>query len=137
MFSLLACGAISLFAFAATSKPICVVSMNIPKYPPLARTARIQGPVILKITINEKGEVADVAIVSGHPMLSDAAITSVKTWRFETPVDGKSVEMLATYKYILDAGNAGSCSDFKFESPATVEVYSAPVMLNTSNSKTK
>ena len=54
-------------------------------YPPLARQARIQGEVNLEFTLNERGEVASVTVVSGHPMLAGAAMNDVKSWRFELP----------------------------------------------------
>lgn len=69
---------LSTLAFAAPAKPPCLVSMNVPKYPPLARTARVQGTVIVKIVINEKGEVTSVTEVSGHPLLKEAAISNAK-----------------------------------------------------------
>lgn len=53
-----------------------------PIYPPLARQARIQGTVILRIIINKLGEVRDTQVVSGHPMLSPAAVDAVKKWRY-------------------------------------------------------
>lgn len=53
-----------------------------PIYPPLARQARIQGVVLLRIIINKLGEVRDAQVVSGHPMLSPAAMDAVKKWRY-------------------------------------------------------
>ena len=54
-----------------------------PVYPPLARQARIQGTVILKVTITKSGEVANIQLVSGHPMLAPAAIEAVKQWKYD------------------------------------------------------
>ena len=45
-----------------------------PIYPPLARQARIQGSVILQVVINKSGDVANIQLYSGHPMLAPAAI---------------------------------------------------------------
>jgi len=53
-----------------------------PVYPPLARQARIQGTVVLKIVIDESGGVQNPQVVSGHPMLAPAAIDAVKQWRY-------------------------------------------------------
>lgn len=54
-----------------------------PVYPPLARQARIQGTVVLKVTISKTGEVEHVDLDSGHPMLAPAAIEAVKQWKYK------------------------------------------------------
>lgn len=65
-----------------------------PVYPPLARQARIQGTVILRVTIDKEGNVANLELVSGHPMLAPAAIEAVRQWRY-TPygLNGEIVEV--------------------------------------------
>jgi TonB family protein len=65
-----------------------------PVYPPLARQARIQAPVILKIVINKDGDVRDVQLYSGHPMLAPAAVEAVKQWKYQPYTkDGEVVEV--------------------------------------------
>jgi periplasmic protein TonB len=54
-----------------------------PQYPPLARQARIQGTVVLQAVIGKDGTVQGLQIVSGHPMLTGAAIAAVKQWRYQ------------------------------------------------------
>jgi TonB family protein len=54
-----------------------------PVYPPLARQARIQGTIILKVHITKSGDVANIQLVSGHPMLAPAAIEAVKQWKYD------------------------------------------------------
>ncbi len=54
-----------------------------PTYPPLARQARIQGTVNLKVVINQDGDVQDIALISGHPLLAPAAIDAVKQWKYQ------------------------------------------------------
>ena len=53
-----------------------------PIYPPLPRQARIQGVVIVRIIINKLGEVRDMRVVSGNPMLAPAAVDAIKKWRY-------------------------------------------------------
>ena len=55
----------------------------LPVYPSLARTARVQGRVILDATIDESGKVEDVTVVQGHPMLIAAAIDAIRQWQYE------------------------------------------------------
>jgi len=56
-----------------------------PEYPPLAKMARVQGDVALVVTVDEDGEVADVKVVSGHPLLVKAALDAVSQWRYAKP----------------------------------------------------
>lgn len=76
------------------SVPTFLVRKVAPVYPPLARQARIQGTVVLRIVIDKEGAVRDPQIVSGHPMLSPAAIEAVKQWRYGRNIsDDKPVEV--------------------------------------------
>ncbi len=66
----------------AVTRPV-VVSRTEPRYTELARKARIEGVVIVKAVIDERGYVTDVQLVRGQPMgLDKAAMDAVKTWRF-------------------------------------------------------
>lgn len=65
-----------------------------PIYPPLARQARIQGTVVLKIIINKSGDVGNIQLFSGHPLLAPSAIEAVKQWKYQPYlVDGMPVEV--------------------------------------------
>jgi len=73
-----------------------------PVYPPLARQARIQGTVILRIIINKLGEVRDTQLVNGHPMLAPAAVEAVKKWRYiPYESDGETVEIQTDVQIIF------------------------------------
>jgi len=54
-----------------------------PQYPDDARRARIQGSVILTTEIDKNGNVEDISLVSGHPLLAPAAIEAVKQWKYK------------------------------------------------------
>lgn len=53
-----------------------------PPYPTLAKAARIQGNVVLQAIISKDGSIQDLQLVSGHPMLVQAAIGAVRQWRY-------------------------------------------------------
>jgi TonB family protein len=73
-----------------------------PVYPPLARQARIQGTVILKLIISKTGDIKTLQLVSGHPMLAPAAIEAVKQWKYKPfEVDGEPVEVETTAQVIF------------------------------------
>src|SRR3984885_12016339 len=68
-----------------------------PNYPPLARQARIQGTVILQAEISKTGEIQNLRLVSGHPMLAPAAIEAVKQWKYKPYLlNGEPVEVETT-----------------------------------------
>jgi protein TonB len=65
-----------------------------PYYPPLARQARIQGSVVLQAVIAKDGSIQGLHVVSGHPMLTPAAIDAVKQWRYKPYfLNGEPVEV--------------------------------------------
>ena len=53
-----------------------------PAYPPLARSARIQGQVVLVAVITKEGMIENLRVVEGHPMLVRAAFDAVSQWRY-------------------------------------------------------
>lgn len=74
-----------------------IVKKVAPIYPPLARQARIQAPVVLKVLISKSGDVENLQLVSGHPMLAPAAIEAVKQWKYKPYlVNGDPVEVATT-----------------------------------------
>ncbi len=65
-----------------------------PKYPPLARSARVQGQVVLDVVIGKDGAVRNITAKSGHPLLVPAAIDAVKQWRYQPyKLGGKPVDV--------------------------------------------
>jgi len=68
-----------------------------PVYPPLARQARIQGVVRFNVTISKDGHVTNIKLVSGHPLLVEAAKDAVKQWVYRpTLLNGDPIEVTAT-----------------------------------------
>jgi TonB family protein len=65
-----------------------------PVYPPLAKQARIQGAVIMNAILAKDGTVQNVTVVSGHPLLVQAALDAVKQWVYQpTLLNGQPVEI--------------------------------------------
>ncbi len=72
------------------------ISTAAPLYPPLARSARVQGTVVISAILDEKGDVVEMKIVSGPVLLYQAALDAVTHWKYEpTYLNGSpiSVEM--------------------------------------------
>lgn len=73
-----------------------------PTYPPLARAARVQGEVVLSAVIDTNGQIQNLQLVSGHPMLVPAAISAVKQWRYKPYLlNGQPVEVETTITVIF------------------------------------
>jgi TonB family protein len=51
-------------------------------YPANARTQRIQGDVVIDALVDASGKVAEVKMISGHPLLQQAAMDSLRLWRY-------------------------------------------------------
>ena len=78
-----------------------------PTYPPLARQARIQGAVLLQAEISKDGTIQNLRLISGHPMLTSAAIEAVKQWRYKPYIlNGEPVEVETqiTVNFTLSGG---------------------------------
>ena len=68
-----------------------------PEMPPIAKQIKLQGEVILSVLINEQGAVEEMHVVSGHPILTRAAMEAVRQWGFAPGTkDGEPVPARAT-----------------------------------------
>lgn len=54
-----------------------------PTYPVLARQAHLQGTVSIDAVIDSTGNVVEMQVVSGPPLLIDAALNAVREWKYE------------------------------------------------------
>ncbi len=92
-----------------------LVTKVTPSYPPEAERQRVEGAVVLRISIDKTGNVSMVEPVTGHPLLSPAAIEAVKQWKYkpyllnQTPVE---VETTVLIKFVISGGNAYSVIAF-------------------------
>jgi periplasmic protein TonB len=78
-----------------------------PVYPPLARTARVQGSVLLAAVIGKDGTIQNLHVVSGHPLLTQAALDAVRQWRYKPYIlNGEPVEVdtQVTVNFTLSGG---------------------------------
>ncbi|MFN7914497.1 MAG: TonB family protein [Vicinamibacterales bacterium] len=70
---------------------------GVPQYPQDARAAGIRGQVITELVIDPAGNVVDARIVRSVPMLDQAALDAVRTWKFApTIVNGQPVPVRMT-----------------------------------------
>jgi len=66
-----------------------------PVYPPLAKSARVQGTVEFNAVINKEGRIEKLQLVRGHPLLVNAAKEAVEQWRYKpTMLNGQPVDVV-------------------------------------------
>ena len=116
-------------AFAGSDKEMCLCKFVAPEYSALARRARIQGVVRVKVDFSSEGTPGEVSALEGPPILKESAVNAVKNWRF-CPSSGAAgtQEIIVTFRFRLEGkGTDGWVpTGISFESPATVDIMTAP-----------
>jgi protein TonB len=70
-----------------------------PHYPREAREHGIQGDVVLQATIDTKGNLVDIKIVQGDPILVKASVDAIKKWKYRPYIlNGEPVDVDTTIK---------------------------------------
>lgn len=68
-----------------------------PVYPAIAKAAQVSGDVVLQVEIGTDGKVSKTVILSGPPMLKQAAVDAVAKWTFKPyERDGQVMPVTAT-----------------------------------------
>ena len=135
-FAVLVCSMFSLvtFAYSPTSwTPARILGMM---YPQVARFARIEGVVEAKCKIREDGTVADVMILTGHPMLAPAVKDNLLKWTLRRVENnrGDTKDFAVKYTFQLKGdcdAHRGCKEEFWYEPPDRVTVVSELPRINT------
>ena len=73
-----------------------------PAYPAIAKTARVQGQVVLQAEISKDGNIENLRVISGHPLLTQAALDAVKQWKYRPYIlNGEPVPVETTVTVIF------------------------------------
>jgi len=84
-----------------------LISQVKPTYPAIAKSARIQGAVVLQAEISKQGTIENLRVISGHPMLVQNALDAVKQWRYKPYLlngEPVPVETTVTVNFTLSGG---------------------------------
>jgi protein TonB len=66
-----------------------------PAYPHTALITRTQGTVRIQAIIGRDGSISNLQVLSGHPLLIEAARQAVQQWRYRpTLLNGEPVEVI-------------------------------------------
>jgi TonB family protein len=92
----------SAFSHAAAApmqdESLVVQHADVPLYPGMAKVARISGTVQVAVTVRNGSVVNTEVLKSSAPVLMNAAIENLKTWRF---LPQTNVKFTTTYVYRL------------------------------------
>jgi protein TonB len=76
-----------------------------PNYPAIAREAGVQGTIVLQATISKSGTIENLRVVSGPALLQQAALDTVKTWRYRPfLLNNLPVEVETTVNIVFTLG---------------------------------
>jgi periplasmic protein TonB len=83
-----------------------LLSKTVPAYPAIAKMAGVSGTVLLDATISTTGTIENLRVIGGPPMLRQAAIDAVKTWRYRPYLlNRQPVEVETTVQIVFTLGN--------------------------------
>ena len=73
-----------------------------PMYPQIAKTAHVQGTVILHAIISKDGTVQELQYISGPALLMRSAMDAVRQWKYQpTLLNGEPVEVDTTISVVF------------------------------------
>ena len=71
-----------------------LIKKVVPKYPKQARKKHIEGVVVMAAKISKNGDIVDLSVISGDPLLTQAATDAVKQWKYRPYLlQGQPVEV--------------------------------------------
>jgi len=110
---------------ADTTAVPCVRHVESLVYEPIARLTGIKGDVVLQIQIDQAGDVGQMQLISGHPLLAKQAENNLKSWQF---ISGAATTLTVKYEFRFAGAPADRepISIVSFDLPYRVRVTSRP-----------
>lgn len=79
-----------------------LLQKTVPRYPQIAVSTRTQGTVVLQATISRSGKIENLRVVSGPPMLRQAALDAVSIWVYRPYLlNGKPIAVETTVNVVF------------------------------------
>ena len=89
-------------ALSSTLSAGLLLQRVVPVYPPIPKALHREGIVVLQATISTTGRIENLQVVSGDPMLTQAAIDAVRNWRYRPYLlNGQPVEVETTINVVF------------------------------------
>lgn len=116
----------------STQESVVLKSLFQPVYPPVAKQARVTGDVELELEVKADGSFKSATVVSGHPLLKQAAVDSAQHSQFECRNCGaESVRFRILYSFQL--GPTSYCTDASDAPKASEKRESYPNVTQSQN----
>jgi len=113
-----------------TDEDMKLVSSDPIRYPAIGRSARIQGVVVVRVGLDEKGKVSHATALSGPEPFVAASIANARKWRFR-PNPQKAAVIIYNFR-LTDA--ISGCDHFTLEPPNFATITTCPVPVNAERS---
>jgi protein TonB len=82
-----------------------------PIYPEDARARGVEGKVVLDARIDRNGAIQTLAVRTGHPLLAEAALQTIRTWKYRpVQLNGAPVEVETDIEVTLRLPNTVASS---------------------------
>lgn len=122
------------YGFGAEQKQqVTVLKYVVPPYPPIARTARITGDVVLSFNVQGDGTVSDVNVISGSKFLVQPSVDAIKQWKFQclSCGYGKPFHHQFTFSFQIDGNLGEQDHSIKYDLPDKLTINTGAVLIET------
>ena len=119
---------------AEPQQQVTVLKYVVPIYPAIAKTARINGDVVLSFNVESDGSVSDVQYVSGPKMLLQTCLDAIKQWKFQclSCGYGKRFHHQFTFSFRIDEKLSSQDHSIKYDLPDKLTLsIGRPVLIDT------
>jgi TonB family protein len=96
-------------------------------YPQIALMARIQGPVVVAVAFDDKGTVTDASVLSGIPILKEAAVANARQSTF-APSPQRRAVLVYDFQIVDSCGTTGQAPPFKLRSTIATVSGCTPIV---------
>lgn len=73
-----------------------------PAYPPLAQKYRIEGTVVVQVSVTGDGKVTKAEFIRGHNIFRSVSLDAAKRWEFKSPGEGG---LQGTVRFVFKLNN--------------------------------
>jgi TonB family protein len=108
-------------------KDIKVVDFEDLRYPAPARATHSEGVVVVKLTLNDHGDVSDAVALSGANSLLQDTVLNARKWRFK-PNTQNTIILVYNFR-ILDGLCKSDTSQFAFHAPNFISITTCELPL--------
>ena len=116
----------------STQESVVLTRLFPPVYPPLAKQTRITGDVELTLEVRADGSLESAIVVSGHPLLKQAALDSAQRSQFACRDCGQETRS-SRLLYSFQLGPTSYCTDAPDASKADEKQESYPRVTQSQN----